>query len=59
MKIETSPRYGVIGIYFDRETKTNLPWLHRRIVRVYPLPFVRVSFNGHWHADPPPVRHDR
>lgn len=35
MKIELSFRYGVVGIYVDRG---------RRIVRMYPIPFVRISF---------------
>lgn len=34
MKIELSRRYGVVGIYKDREEGT---W------RIYPVPFVRVT----------------
>jgi hypothetical protein len=34
MKIELSLRYAVIGFYLDRD---------RSILRVYPLPFVRIS----------------
>jgi hypothetical protein len=44
MKIEYSWRYGVVGVYFDREQQRNLPWLYRRITRIYPLPFIRISF---------------
>jgi hypothetical protein len=35
VKIEFSLRYGVVGIYVDRDEP---------IVRVYPMPFVRVTF---------------
>jgi hypothetical protein len=35
MTVEFSFRYVVMGVYVDRS---------RRIVRVYPLPFVRVTF---------------
>lgn len=35
MKIDLSLRYAVVGVYVDRG---------RRTVRVYPLPFVRISF---------------
>lgn len=36
MKIEWSFRYGVLGIYKDRD---------RPIYRWYPLPFVRLTIN--------------
>lgn len=35
MKIEFSWRYFVVGAYLDRNKKT---------LRVYPLPFVRITF---------------
>lgn len=34
VRVEFSPRYGVAGLYLDRG---------RTVLRVYPLPFVRVS----------------
>jgi hypothetical protein len=34
MKVEFSWRYGVVGIYKDRDTPA---------VRIYPLPFVRIT----------------
>jgi hypothetical protein len=37
MTIEFSFRYGVIGVYFDRNGRT---------VRIYPVPFVRVTIGG-------------
>lgn len=37
MKIELSPRYAVVGAYVDRGG---------RLVRVYPVPFVRITFGG-------------
>jgi hypothetical protein len=36
MKLELSWRYAVIGIYKDRD---------KPIVRIYPLPFVRLSID--------------
>jgi hypothetical protein len=35
--IQFSWRYAVIGVYKDRDTSA---------VRVYPLPFVRITFGG-------------
>lgn len=37
MKLEFSLRYGVMGVYKDRDTNA---------VRVYPLPFIRVTIGG-------------
>ena len=34
MRVEFSLRYGVVGAYLDRDGRS---------LRVYPLPFVRVS----------------
>lgn len=34
MKIEFSWRYGVIGVYKDRDLQ---------VIRVYPLPFIRIT----------------
>lgn len=45
MKIEFSWRYCVVGIYVDRSVAYRAPGA-RRIVRVYPLPFVRISFGA-------------
>lgn len=36
MKIQFAWRYFVIGFYVDR---------NKKILRIYPLPFVRISFN--------------
>lgn len=36
MRIDASFRYGVIGVYKSREDRTIL---------VYPIPFLRFSFN--------------
>jgi hypothetical protein len=35
MTVEFSLRYGVVGIYKDRDSQK---------IRIYPLPFVRVTF---------------
>jgi hypothetical protein len=37
MTIEFSWRYGVVGIYKDRD---------RKLWRIYPLPFIRVSWGA-------------
>lgn len=42
-QIQTSWRYGVMGLYVDRGVKTNLPHIKTITVRIYPIPFVRMS----------------
>ena len=37
VRVEVSKRYGVLGVYKDRD---------RKVIRIYPLPFVRVTVNA-------------
>lgn len=43
MSIEFSWRYCVIGVYADRNVHYQHAGAARRTVRIYPLPFVRIS----------------
>ena len=37
MKLDFSIRYGIMGIYKDRD---------HPVVRIYPLPFIRITLGG-------------